>query len=139
MICNSRHAGNQNKSSSSNETTSSEKAVLHSYTSLPDKGVLLKITIATVSSASHLQTEANIFDEGAQQSLAEELELIREGTETISLSSFDSTSNKVQQVDFATVHVITDLGSGPDCANDFNAYQQQIIACSLRATISPRS
>ena len=78
------HAGNQNKSSSSNETTSSETAVLHSYTSLPDKGVLLKTAIATVSSAGHVQTEANIlFDEEAQKSfitehLAEELELMGE-------------------------------------------------------------
>ena len=67
-ICNNRHAGNQNKSSSSNETTSSETAVLHSYTRLPDKGVLLKTAIATVSSAGHVQTETNIlFDEGAQK------------------------------------------------------------------------
>ena len=79
-ICNSRHAGNQNKSSSSNETTSSETAVLHPYTSLPDKGVLLKIAIATVSSADHVQTEANIlFDEGAQKSFITELS--RRGTE----------------------------------------------------------
>ena len=76
--------------------------------------MLLKTAIATVPSAGHVQTEANIlFDEGAEklfitEHLAEELKLMREGTETIYLSSFGSTSNKVQQADVVTVYVIVD-------------------------------
>ena len=90
--------------------------MLHSNTTIPDKEVLLKTAIATVTSASHVQAEANIlFDEGAQKSfitehLAEELELTKEATETIYmyLSSFGSTSNKLHQVSVATVYVIAD-------------------------------
>jgi hypothetical protein len=113
-ICSRRQVGNQATGSSKNETSSPETAVLHSCTSLPDKGVLLKTAITTVSSANQVQTEASIlFDEGAQKSfitqqLAEELELTREGTETLYLSSFGSRSNKVQQVDVATIHIIAD-------------------------------
>ena len=109
-ICNSRPAGNQPASL----PTSSETAVLHSNTTLPDKEVLLKTAIATVTSQSHVQTTANIlFDEGAQKSfiteqLATQLNLKKETTETIYLSSFGSTTNKLQQVDVATVHVVTD-------------------------------
>ena len=40
--------------------------------------------------------------------MAEELELTNEATDTIYLSSFGSTSNKLQQVGVATVHVIAD-------------------------------
>ena len=85
---------------------------MHSNAILPDKEVLLKTAIATVTSTSHVQAEANIlFDEGAQKSfvtehLAKELELTKGDTETIYLSSFGSTSNKLQQVSVATVHVI---------------------------------
>ena len=109
-ICNSRPAGNQPESL----PTSSETAVLHSNTTLPDKEVLLKTAIATVTSQSHVQTTANIlFDEGAQKSfiteqLATQLNLKKETTETIYLSSFGSTTNKLQQVDVATVHAVTD-------------------------------
>ena len=84
------------------QPTASEPAVLHSIMAQPDKAVLLKTAIATVTSASHMQAEANIlFDEGAQKSfisehLAEELELTKEDTETIYLSSFGCTSNKLQ-------------------------------------------
>ena len=87
---------------------------MHSNTTLPDKEVLLKTDIATVTSTSHVQAEANIlFDEGAQkyfiaEHLAKDLELTKEDTETIYLSSFGSTSNKLQQVGVATVHVIAD-------------------------------
>ena len=87
---------------------------VHSNTTLPDKEVLLKTAIATVTSPSHEQAEANIlFDEGAQKSfitehLAKELELTKEDTETVYFSSFESTSNKLQQVGIATVHVIAD-------------------------------
>ena len=101
----------QSSSTSSNETTTSETAVLHSNTNLPDNEVLLKTAIATVASASHVHAEASIlFDEGPQKSfitehLAEELQLTRETTETIYLAAFGSTVSKVQQVDIATVHV----------------------------------
>ena len=60
-IFNNRHARNQDKSSSSNENTSSETAVLHSYTRLPDKGVLLKTAIATVSSAGHAKLKPTYY------------------------------------------------------------------------------
>ena len=76
--------------------------------------MLLKTAIATVTSASYVQAEASIlFDEGAQKSfnteyLAQKLELQRETTDTIYLSSFGSTTYKAKQVDFATVHVIAD-------------------------------
>ena len=113
-MCSSQQAGNQAPNSYQNQPTSSETAVLHSNTTLPDKEVLLKTAIATVTSASHVQAEANIlFDEGAQKSfitehLAEVLELTKEATETIYLSSFGSTRNKLHQVSVATVHVIAD-------------------------------
>ena len=113
-IC-SCQAGNQSSSTSSNETTTSETAVLHSNTNLPDKEVLLKTAIATVTSASPVHAEASIlFDERAQKSfitehLAAELQLTRETTETIYLASFGSTTSKVQQVDITTVHVFAEI------------------------------
>lgn len=114
-ICSRRQEGNQGTGSSNKENTFLETAVLHSYTSQPEKGVLLKTAIATVSSTSRVKSEANIFDEGAQKSFitqqsAEELKLTREGTEILYLSSFGSRSNKVQQVDVATVQIIADNG-----------------------------
>ena len=106
-----QQAGNLTPNLNNNQPISSDTAVLqcvHSNAFLPDKDVLLKTAIATVTSASHVQAEANIlFDEGAQKSfipehLAEELELTNEATETIYLSSFGSTSNKLQRVGVAT-------------------------------------
>ena len=68
-ICSSQQAGNQTPSSYHNQPTSSETALFHSNTTLPDKEVLLKTAIATVTSASHVQVEANIlFNEGAHKS-----------------------------------------------------------------------
>ena len=112
-----QQAGNLTPNLNHYQPISSDTAVLqcvHTNAFLPDKDVLLKTAIATVTSASHVQAEANIlFDEGAQKTfitehLAEELELTNEATETIYLSSFGSTSNKLQQVGVATVHVIAD-------------------------------
>ena len=112
-----QQAGNQTPNLNHYQPISSDTAVLqcvHSNAFLPDKGVLLKTAIATVTLVSHMQAEANIlFDEGAQKSfitehLAGDLELTNEATETIYLSSFGSTRNKLQQVGVATVHVIAD-------------------------------
>ncbi|XP_053406534.1 uncharacterized protein LOC123530253 [Mercenaria mercenaria] len=108
-----RQTAQQPKSSPTEITHTPEAGVFHSSAGLHGKGVLLKTTIATVSSTK-VQLYTNIlFDEGSHksfitESLAEELELTRNGTETIYLSSFGSTSNKIMQVDTATVYLVTD-------------------------------
>ncbi|XP_045171011.2 uncharacterized protein LOC123533438 [Mercenaria mercenaria] len=112
-ICSRRQTAQQPNSSPTEITQTPEAGVFHSSAGLHGKGVLLKTAIATVSSTK-VQLYTNIlFDEGSHksfitESLAEELELTRNGTETIYLSSFGSASNKIMQVDTATVYLVTD-------------------------------
>ncbi|XP_053391450.1 uncharacterized protein LOC128554226 [Mercenaria mercenaria] len=112
-ICSRRQTAQQPNLSPTEITQTPEAGVFHSSADLHGKGVLLKTAIATVS-PTKVQLYTNIlFDEGSHksfitESLAEELELTRDGTETIYLSSFGSTSNKIMQVDTATVYLVTD-------------------------------
>ncbi|XP_053389091.1 uncharacterized protein LOC128552105 [Mercenaria mercenaria] len=77
-------------------------------------GVLLKTAIAPICSRENHSLDATIlFDEGSQrsyitQSLAQELQLARETTETICLSAFGGKSDGVQHLDTTTVYLITD-------------------------------
>ena len=89
-------------------------AILHS-TNQTQNNLLLKTTIAEVTS-QRLTTNANIlFDEGAQRSfitqqLADELELRRDGSDLISLATFGSETKNMQYFETATVYVISYCG-----------------------------
>lgn len=90
-----------------------EAAVLHTSSQHEPSSVLLKTAIATVSSNDIYTTTAVLFDEGAQRSfitekLANELQLRRENTETLHLSSFGGDSSKMQHLDTTTVYLVTD-------------------------------
>ena len=82
-------------------------AILHS-TYQTQNNVLLKTVIADVTS-QRLTTNANIlFDEGAQRSfitqqLADKLELRRDGSDMISLATFESETKNMQYLETATV------------------------------------
>jgi len=86
--------------------------ILH-YSTQARSNVLLKTAVGKVSSDKCI-IEANIlFDEGAQRSfitekLANELNVKETGTETIYLAAFGHSSQNVQIMKTATVHVITD-------------------------------
>ena len=103
----------QNNLTTDAQTLTNGAAILHASTPQSPTGVLLKTAIATVSS-SHTHCEAPIlFDEGAQRSfitasLASELQLPVDGTETVCLSTFGGNNNEVQHLETATVFVMTD-------------------------------
>ena len=98
----------------SNNAGKSETSVFHSSSYRSHPNVLLKTAIAPVSFRA-LTTDANIlFDEGAQRSfisrnLANKLELIPTGTETISFSGFGDAAKetKFQRLDTATLKLRT--------------------------------
>ena len=91
----------QNNLTTDAQTLTNGAAILHASTPQSPAVVLLKTAIATVSS-SHTHCEAPIlFDEGAQRSfntasLASELQLPEDGTETVCLSTFGGNNNEVQ-------------------------------------------
>ena len=98
----------------SNNIGKSETSVFHSSSYRSPPNILLKTAIAPVSFRA-LTTDANIlFDEGAQRSfisrnLANKLELIPTGTETISLLGFGDAAKetKFQRLDTATLKLRT--------------------------------
>ena len=97
-----------------NNAGKSETSVFHSSSYRSHPNVLLKTAIAPVSFRG-LTTDANIlFDEGAQRSfisrkLANKLELIPTGTETIGLSGFGDAAKetKFQRLDTAALKLRT--------------------------------
>ena len=113
-------------------------AILHS-TYQTQNNVLLKTAIADVTS-QRLTTNANIlFDEGAQRSfitqqLADKLELRRDGSDLISLATFESETKNMRYLETATVYVITYCGHKipinvlivPSIAVPFKTYQHTV-------------
>ena len=103
----------QNNFTTDAQTLTNGAAILHASTPQSPAGVLLKTAIATMSS-SHTHCEAPIsFDDGAQRSfitasLASELQLPVDGTETVCLSTFGGNNNVIQHLETASVFVMTD-------------------------------
>jgi hypothetical protein len=74
-----------------------------------------KTAINTIATQNKIATAHILFDEGAQrsfitQSLADELELTPEGSETLNLSVFGGSSTSIKQVDMATINLNTEDG-----------------------------
>lgn len=111
QICKKKHHTSICSERSSTQTQSTETTILHS--SMSAQGILLKTAISKVN-AGHIQTEANIlFDEGAQtsfitESLAQELQLPRTGTQPISLATFGNNTQQLQHLETSTVYVVAD-------------------------------
>ena len=76
---------------------------------------LLKTAINMIATQNKIATAHILFDEGAQrsfitQSLADELELMPEVSETLNLSVFGGSSTSIKQVDMATINLNTEDG-----------------------------
>ncbi|XP_052218332.1 uncharacterized protein LOC127835952 [Dreissena polymorpha] len=112
-ICEQRNTRSSlNPDASPFQGSATAHTILHSSTQARSN-VLLKTAVGKVSS-DNCMIEANIlFDKGAQRSfitekLANELNVKETGTETIYLAAFGHSSQNVQIMKTATVHVITD-------------------------------
>ena len=95
------------------QQTNGDAAVLYTSARQSQSGVLLKTAITDVCYRDIYISAAVLFDEGAQRSfitetLANELQLQRENTEAISLSTFGGSSGKIQHIYTSTVYVITE-------------------------------
>lgn len=103
-----------NANNAHDDTTPANATILHSGLHQRNN-VLLKTAVAKVCSATS-SADANIlFDEGAQssfitESLADELQLPRTGSDVINLASFGATTKSVRRLDTATVYLISDNG-----------------------------
>ena len=121
QVCTKKHhtsiCSNMNTQEHSQEPevlpTRPETTVLHSSSQRHKQGVLLKTAISTVYSGQ-IHTDACIlFDEGAQNSfiteaLARELEVNRNGTETIRLAAFGDKKDRILHLETATIDLISD-------------------------------
>ncbi|XP_053402668.1 uncharacterized protein LOC128557990 [Mercenaria mercenaria] len=112
-ICNKQTVTSLNNSTPEVHETEPEAPVLHSSSRHTSSGVLLKTAVATVNSMDTYMDANILFDEEAQRSfitedLAQKLHVRRESTEALKVSSFGSTSNKIQYLDCATVYLVAD-------------------------------
>ncbi|CAC5415005.1 unnamed protein product [Mytilus coruscus] len=115
--CKKRHHTSLCKDEGTQHNAKETGTVLHSQAQI---NVLLKTSVAQVSSGIHC-TNANIlFDEGVQRSfiiekLATALNLAITGQETVNLSGFGDTneSKKVRHLNTGTIYLLTDTGKLP--------------------------
>ncbi|XP_060568771.1 uncharacterized protein LOC132727352 [Ruditapes philippinarum] len=110
-ICKSDSGRNSSARSSTQHT--SEATVMYSSAHQFRSGVLLKTAMADVCYKDICSPATILFDEGAQRSfitetLADELQLEREKSETIRISAFGGKGNQMQHFDQATVYLVTD-------------------------------
>ena len=87
-----------------------------SFNNYYGRKTLLKTAIITIATQNKIATAHILFDEIRAQrsfithSLADELELTPEGSETLNLSVFGGSSTSIKQVDMTTINLNTEDG-----------------------------